>query len=64
MKKFIKKLFCFHYYEDHPSVEHYETFMEAPNPRGFGHMKLVICNNCGKTKMVDCNFMDIKRINK
>ena len=59
---FFKKLFCFYYYEDRPSVEFYEEFITSVNPLGFGGMKLVICNKCGKTTCKPWDFIDIKQI--
>lgn len=59
---FFRKLLCSHYWEDSPSVRFYSEFMDAPNPNGFGNMKLMICNKCGKTTMRRFDFIDVKYI--
>lgn len=60
---FFKRLFCFHYYEDRPSVKFYEDFISFPSLLRVG-MKTVICNKCGKVTHKPQKFIDIKRIDQ
>ena len=58
----FKSLFCTHYYEDIASPKYFERFIASINPQGFGGVKLVICNKCGKMKIKKFDFVDIKYI--
>lgn len=67
--KFLKRLFCFHYFEDNatnPEDFPRKLLKDYENTTGMfmQKRKAVICNKCGKIKVVDYDYLDVKYIGK